>query len=267
VSVVWVDDAFRLIARDPERRAAYVLPFLEPIGDRVGVIPRVAGPPLTRFVAPRLEIVAAAHDDDEGRLLVARTKVDGTGAAPLELRLAPPYEVARERAQARAHACCVEVGRMVAGASYRDGTLVAETTAEGARLELASLGQSLELAFLDDREILVSLVTRGDDAALAIDESTFGKLARWVRRHLSSQERTLAAREAAWAQRIAIELGGEADAVERSEVRASSATGAAIEVVLRSVPRPDVLTRWIARVRDDLARQLHRATVEPAAPA
>ena len=256
VSVVWVDDAFRLVAREPTQRAAFVLPFLGPIGERVGVVGRVAGPPRARFVAPRLEIAAVAHDDDEGWLLLARTKVDGTESAPLELRLAPPLEVARERALTRAHGCCVELARSIAGASYRDASLVAETTAEGARLALEGTGQSLAVSFRDDREIVVSLTTRGDDTTLAVDDSTFGKLARWVRRQLSSQERTVAAREAAWAARLASELG-EAR-VLGSEIRASSATGAVIEVVLDAVPRADILAPWIRRVREELARGLHR---------
>lgn len=262
VSVVWVDDAFRLVARDASARSAYVLPFLGPVGERVGVIGRVAGPPRARFTAPRLEIVALAHDEDEGRLLVARTKVDGTEAAPLELRLAPPLEVAHERALTRAHACCVEVARTVAGASYRDGTLVAETTTEGARLRLESTGQALEVSFVDDQEILVSLTTRGADAELAADDTTFGKLGRWVRRKLSSQERTLAAREEAWAVRMAHELGSSA-AIVGSEIRASSPTGAVLEVVLRVVPRPEVLARWVARVHEELSRGRHRADPAP----
>jgi hypothetical protein len=260
-SVVWVDDAFRLIARDAAQRTAFVLPFLGPVGERVGVVGRVAGPPQARFVAPRLEIAAVAHDDDEGWLLLARTKVDGSEAAPLELRLAPPFEVARERGLSRAHACCVEVARTLAGASYRDTALVAETTTDGARLALESTGQSLELRFLDDREFLVSLTTRGDDASLAADESSFGKLARWVRQRLSSQERTLAAHEAAWAARIANELGE--GRVRESEIRASSTTGAVLEVVLDAAPRPDVLGRWIQRVREDLTRGLHRTPLAP----
>ncbi len=260
VSVVWVDDAFRLIARDATLRTAFVLPFLGPVGERVGVVGRVAGPPEARFVAPRLEIAALAHDDDEGWLLLARTKVDGSEAAPLELRLAPPFEVARERGLSRAHACCVEVARTLAGASYRDTALVAETTMDGARLALEGTGQSIELRFLDDREFLVSLTTRGDDTTLAVDESSFGKLARWVRQRLSSRARTLAAYEAEWAARIAKELGE--SRVRESEIRASSATGAVLEVVLDAVPRPDLLVRWIQRVREDLAQGLHR-TVAP----
>jgi hypothetical protein len=35
-----------------------------------------------------------------------------------------------------------------------------------------------------------------------------------------------------------------------------------LEVVLDAVPRPDLLVRWIQRVREDLAQGLHR-TVAP----
>jgi hypothetical protein len=257
VSVVWVDDAFRLVARDAARRTAYVLPFLGPAGERVGVIPRVAGPPHARFLAPKLEVAAVAHDDDEGHLLVARTRIDGTEAAPLELRLAPPADVAKERAQARAHATCLELARVIAGASYRDTTLVAQATDDGARLEIPSVDQTIELRFLADREILVTLTTHGEGGALTVDESAFGKLARWARARLSREERTVAAREAAWSTRIAAALEG-AHAVRRSEIRASSATGAVLAMVLSRVPQPEPLARWTTLVREELAAGRHR---------
>ncbi|MBX7192166.1 MAG: hypothetical protein K1X94_08920 [Sandaracinaceae bacterium] len=261
LGVVWAEDGFRLIARDAERRQAYVLPFLdgERDAERVGVVPRVPGPPSARYSVQRLEIVAAEHDDDEGRLLVARTKIDGTEAAPVELRLAPPFEVARERAQTRAHGCCVEVARTIAGASYRDATLVAESTEEGARLELPSTAQQLEVSFEDDRAIVVTLSTRGEQEPLEVDQSSFGRLARWVRHRLSHRERTLAALEEAWARRVAEELAEGARIVD-AEVRASSPTGAILEVVLTKVPRADVLARWIAHVREELAAGKHRAS-------
>ena len=258
IAVAWVDDAFRLVARDAGSRQTFVLPFLGSAEDRVGVVPRVPGPPFVRFSAPRLEIVGIEHDDDEGRLVVVRTRVDGTEAAPLELRLAPPHEVARARTQARAHASCVELARTIAGASYRDATLVAQATDDGARLGLEATRQSLEVRFVADREVLVSLTTAGAEGeTLAVDESAFGRLARWVRSRLSRDHRNVAAAEAEWAARMARELAGSLEVIA-SEVRASTASGAVLEVALVGVPGPELLARWIARVRDDLAAARHR---------
>jgi hypothetical protein len=258
VGVAWVDDAFRLVARDAGSRQTFVLPFLGSAEDRVGVVPRVPGPPFVRFSASRLEIVGIEHDDDDGRLVVVRTRVDGTEAAPLELRLAPPHEVARARTQSRAHASCVEVARTIAGASYRDATLVAQATDDGARLGLDATRQSLEVRFVADREVLVSLTTAGEGAeSLAIDDSAFGRLARWVRARLSRDDRNVAAAEAAWASRMARELAGSLEVIA-SEVRASTAKGAVLEVALAGVPRPELLARWITRVREDLVASRHR---------
>lgn len=258
VAVVWVDDAFRLVARDRRARVAYVLPFLE-VGGAVAVVSKVPGPPHARFAAPRLELVSAEADDDEGLLSIIRARADGTEAAPLEVRLAPPARVARARGAARAHACCVEVARTVAGASYRDATLVAEPLEDGARLALDASGQSLSVRFEGDRRFLVSLETRdASGERLELDESTLGRLGRWVRQRLSSTARGVAQREEAWARARAEELAGTIELL-RAEVRAASDRGAILEIVLGSVPRPDVVARWVERVREELHAGAHRA--------
>ncbi len=257
-AVVWVDDEFRLIARDRATRVAYVLPFLEP-GGGAALVAKVPGPPHARFSAPRLELVSAEADDDEGRLSIIRSRADGTESSPLEVRLAPPASVARARGSARAHACCVQVARTIAGQSYRDATLTAEPLDDGARLTLEASGQSLSVRFEDDRRFVVLLETRGADGReLAIDDSTFGRLGRWVRHRLSSTERGTAKREETWAAAMASGLAGTSEIV-RAEVRAATEKGAILELVLGAVPRPEVLARWVERVRAELHAGRHRA--------
>jgi hypothetical protein len=256
VAVVWVEDAFRLVVHDEIGRAAYVVPFAGEASARA--LGRVPGPPSARFVAPRVELIAAEADDDAGALVVVRARPDGSEAVPLEVRLAPPPAVAEERGGARAALCCTEVARTIAGTSYRGAEIVAEPLSGGARIALERTHQALSIRFVDDRRFSVVLETRGEEGEPLVPEpGSFERLAAWVRQRLSASARSAAAREAAWAQAMASELAG-AIPIHEAHVRAASERGAVLEVVLAAVPRPDAVERWASRVREQLSAGAHR---------
>lgn len=255
-SVVWIDDAFHLVVHDEGSRAAHVLPFAG--GGSARPIGRVLGAPATRFVAPRLELVSAETDDDEGALSIVRVRPDGSEAVPLEVRLAPPPRVAEERGSARAALCCTEVARTIAGTSYRGAEIVAEPRAGGACIALERTHQTLSIRFVGDRRFAVTLETRGEEGQpLAPPPGSLARLAAWVRQGLSSSARSAAAREATWARAMAAELAGSIP-VHDARVQAASATGAVLEVELAAVPRPEVVERWTSRVREQLSAGAHR---------
>lgn len=259
VNIVWVDDAFHLIVRDASSRTVYALPFFEP-GVEARPVPRVVGPPAARFVAQRLELASIEHDDDEGRLTLTRTRIDGTETDTLQLRLAPPRARARERAVGRARLCCTELARALAGATYRDATLVPRTTERGATLSLDATHQILELRYLGDREVQVSLRTEGPSApSLLGREAPLARAARWLEQKLSARAAALAAAETAWAQEMALVLGGET--VVRSALTASAAHAALLEVVLTEVPQAHTLAAWIERVRMAVQDGAHKRPV------
>lgn len=259
-AVVWVDDAFRLVVQDETTRAAHVVPF---VGGAPGrAIGRVVGPPSARFVAPRVELVSVEADDEDGLLSLVRARADGGEATPLEVRLAPPDDVARERGSARAALLCTEVARDIAGTSYRGSEIVVEPLPGGARVALERSRQTLSVRFVSDRRFLVRLETRGEGAEpLEAEPGSLLRLGAWVRQRLSASARSAAAREAAWARACATQLAG-AIPVHDAQVRAASDTGAVLEAVLAALPRPDVVARWTELVREDLAGGRHRSREE-----
>lgn len=257
IDVTWLDDRYRLVARDAEQGAVYSLPFFGVIGDDVATLSRVPGPPWTRIHRSRLELAGVGYDEDEGLFQLVRSRPDGGEAAPISLRLAPPPSIAEARGVARARAFVRELGRTLGGASYRDSHLATEDVERGARLSLPSEHQSLEVVHLGDRELLLRLTTSGEAEQLEVDDTSFGRLARWARHKLSADARSVAAIEDAWGERLTDALSGRDD-VLWSGVRASTATGAILETRRRVLPEVDPTIAWMKAVREELRAGRHR---------
>ncbi len=257
VAVTWTDDRFRLVAHDADAELTLALPLFGPTRDELAILPRVAGPPWARTHRSRLEVVGLAHDDDEGLVTLARARPDGSEAARLELRLAPPTEHARARAEALIHAFAARFTQTLAGSSYRDATLVAVPLEGGVSIELPRSEQRIELRFLGDRRFLVQLAT-GRVSEGSREQGALAGLLDRVRSALGAQASAGASAESAWAMRVASALALGPD-VLRAEVVASGPESALVELELRRLPSLERMIRWIEATHASIRSSEHRA--------
>ncbi|HJL14051.1 MAG TPA: hypothetical protein RMH99_00275 [Sandaracinaceae bacterium LLY-WYZ-13_1] len=250
--VVWTDDDWTLLAREPCDDRLWVHPAShrrEPFE-----LPRCDGPFAAAYWVQHLFALELDPTPEGGEMRLWRCTRDG--ASPQQRITALRIEGAptrRRRLEVRSTLGSL-ADRLGAAAGYRDRARRPRLSRDGGSLSLhderGRLRVTVEPGAKDDGAPGLALRVSsalGDDPRLPETPSSLVRLARWIRARLSPAVREREAADRAWADELAGALGATAGRVERA--------GATLllELWLEALPEVERLARWLRRLRDEQA--------------
>lgn len=260
--VLFVEDGFALVVRDPGQRTAQLFRF-EGRPAPLLTLDRVDAPPAAAWHEKRLWLATATHAPGEDAIsaLVRRASLDKRGAAVVTpLRIEPPAALRQRRAEGRALRVLRDAAGELSTTSYR-GTLEAggrATASSAARLDedalalsLGSVRTSIEIEDAGARATVVVVVREPDAGTDPVPLGSLERLARWVRVRLSRKAWEAALAETAWIDALADAIGGTGRA-------APTKTGLVLLVSVDTLPSGEALARWIRRIQEDVRERLGR---------
>lgn len=243
--VVWTEDRWTLLAHD---RGADRL-IAAPLGDEAPAreeftLPRCQGPFAAAYWARCFYALELTPEGEGGELRLWRAARDGGDAQQRVTQLVLD-DARRRRARLATRDALVSLSSRMTRASYRDASARPELARDGAALTVLDEDGRLTVGLTpDDSGVRLRVASSlGDDARLPEAPSSLVRLARWVGHRLSSDARTEAARERAFGEARASELGGTLIRLERA--------GAALvlELALAALPDVDALEPWLRALR------------------
>jgi hypothetical protein len=261
VAMTWVESDFAVLAHDPRSNVGTLVRRGD--GEVLATFPRCAERPAITYRGQQLVLASAVQsesDPDSAVVAVHTSAVDGSQLSTRTLDVAPPPLLAHERGLAAVKTLATELEAMVARATYRDSGSRRSEVANGAVVELPGARQRLELR-ADQGAFVVALSSLRDGAAAEpVPESSFERLARWVRERISKEVREEAMAERAWIAGVCEALGGEAP-----EATLDADHGITLTMRVASLPAAPALVAWLERVRRELAERAWRAEGAPGA--
>lgn len=264
VQVLWVEDGFRVFGYDANGEV--LVGFRVKDARREFQLGAIAAQPQVAYRQKRIELFSAEPDAHGGATLhVVRSALDGAGLTRSPVTLHAPRALLLQQCEADAREFLGATSRVFLGEGYR-GTEGQHIEKDGPRvaLELTQQRQRIELQLREGDVPMFVLRLRTNDpdgTPLEPVDDSFGRFAGWLRSVFSSDTRTLASREAAWAKRLAERLAAEAfevGATVTARVLVATAKGALLELELRTLPSPDAFARWLRTVNEELAASKHR---------
>lgn len=239
---LWIERRFWVLARRAETGE---LAATSSDGSRGFTLPEVSGPFSASYYRSHVHVLEVGHDGDQAEMQLWRCDAEGRSPQQRRDRIEVPHAIARRQ--------CLEARGVLRGLSLQFARTAGYRGA-GRQASLAEHDAELRVAE-DDGTLSVSLAPRDDGWVLRVSEGdaeeppladppgSLLRLARWIRHRLSSEARERYEAERARAETLA-------EAIDATLARFEQAGAARwLELELADLPPPDVLHRWLQRVR------------------
>ncbi|MFK7988085.1 MAG: hypothetical protein AB8I08_18845 [Sandaracinaceae bacterium] len=240
--VVWIERRFWVLARRTQTGA---LVAISSDGSRGFTLPEVQGPFSAAYYRSHVHVLEVMHDADDAEMRLWRC--DAMGRSPQQRRdlIVVPEALARRQcleARGVLRGLSLQYGRT---AGYRGTGQRASLDDETAELRLTEETGALTVALAAHEASWILRVSKAgaEEPSLADPPGSVLRLARWIRHRLSSEARQRYEQERAHAETLADMLDA---TLTRFEL---AGDGRWLELELPSLPAPDVLHRWLERVR------------------